>query len=554
MELAALINPRRRKLTLPDANSNVWTIFAIVLMAALHINNAIGRAINWDEFYHYSQVEAFRAGRYVQPLQTLHSRLFAWTGSMPGNSIDHLIAARFGILLFLVALGVGIFALARRLSDTGTALLAVLMYVSAGFVLQHAGSFRADTMAAALLIGALALLAWVRLSALMIVLVAFLCAVATLETIKTILYAPAFLGLAWIRWTEGGCSRNQALRLVAIPVVASAIFMILYYLHAHSLGAPPEQEAVRILGESKDKVFTLQMPYSQYIMKAALMSVFFTASILMTPFLLWRGQRPALQTIALAALWLPITSLCFYHNTAAYYYVYVLAPISVACIPALQWFRHRSSVAVLAVLLALTGLAVWAVENRTVQTKQREVVNAADRIFNQPVAYFDKAGMLSRFPKANHFMTPWGHEKYMTGKSPTFEAIMQARTVPLIVENDEMLWKILHTTGPVPVLIGDDLVVLRDTYRHFWGPFWLAGEAFDAGYAGDRAIRVPGPYTIAGANTLIDGKLLRDGDVIQLTRGIHHFAAGSRRTELWWGERLVRPTPAPLDGSLWVPF
>jgi hypothetical protein len=71
-----------------------WLLAGIAFVLALQFTMIFTRALNWDEFYHYSLVELFARGNVTQPLQTFFVRLFFWLPRLPGGEIDHVIAAR----------------------------------------------------------------------------------------------------------------------------------------------------------------------------------------------------------------------------------------------------------------------------------------------------------------------------------------------------------------------------------------------------------------------------------------------------------------------------
>lgn len=559
MEAAAPARPRPTGFALPGRDALAWPLAALALMAALHLDIALNRAVNWDEFFHYSQVRTFRAGGWLDPLQTLHARLFAWAAELPGNAVEHIRAIRPVIYGFVLLAALAIFLMAERFAARGPALTCALLYLSSGFVLQHGASFRADAMVAALLMAALALLLRVRLGAAAIVAIGLLCAIATLETIKAVLYAPAFLGIAWLRWAESGYDRRTMARLAAVPAAAVALFGLLYLAHGQALGdaAAASEAATQVVARSGRKMFALGgLPYYVFILKAALLALVFAVCVVIAPGLIARRGGSGARKVALAGLWLPICVLGFYHNTAPYFYVFILPPVAVACAPAAAWLIERYSLRALACLLAVSGLAVWAIEDRQAQSKQRAVLGAAEAIFAGPVAYFDFPAMLGGWPKANHFMTPWGQDAYLGGGAPSFRAIMQARTVPLVVEIEPMFERLYAGAGPTPYFLPADAAALRENYVSFWGPFRLAGREVPAGApARTTEFLVPGPYTVVGGAVLLDGRRLAPGSVVPIARGPHALRAiGPEDARLIWGDRLREPASPPPDPPYWAEF
>lgn len=551
--------PRPRSLAIPAGDALFWPLAALAVVVTAHLHLAVNRAINWDEFYHYSQINTFAQGGWLQPLQTLHARLFAWALHIPGGPVEQIVAIRLVVFAFVMATAGSIYLVAVRFAERSVALVSVLLYLSAGFVLQHGTSFRADGLIAGLLMPALAVLARVRLGPLAIGAVAMLSAVAALESIKVVLYAPAFAGIAWLRWSEAEFDRTTLARLLAIPCAAGAIFALLYFAHGHSLGSFEAASAAgeTVVRNSGRKMFAIGgLPYYHFILKAALLALVFALIVLATPLVIGRGQRPVHEKIALAGLWLPLVVVGFYHNTAPYFYVFILAPVAASCGPATARAIARYSLRSVCALVVVGALALLAFEDNRAQANQKRVISAAETIFGRPVAYFDFPAMMGRWPKANHFMTPWGQDAYLAGQAPSFREIMQARPVPLVIENSPEFEQLFRMRGPVAAFLPADAAVLRANYVRYWGPLFVAGRVVRAGRTVFTSeFLVPGPYTVLDASLEIDGRSYPSGAVIDLARGPHSLrATGPRDALLVWGAKPSAPSePAPIS-PFWTRF
>jgi hypothetical protein len=547
------------------------TIAAIALLLALQFALIFTRAVNWDEFFFYGQVAQFARGELPTPLQTIHVHAFQWLLALPGSTVDHILAARIPMFGFeLVTLG-GIYALARRFTDPLVSALAVLAYLSAGYVLQHGMSFRVDPPVTASLVVALAVLARAPLRWWSVLLTGALIGLAGMITIKAVLYAPAFLGMAWLRWAEADRDRATGLRIAAIGLAALAIFAALYLWHAAAIAAsaaPLAQaasapsptvpdtgaQAGAVLNRSASDMFFIGVPpYWRMIVKAASLAPLFALLILTAPFAIARSGLTRAAKWALAGLWMPVLTLAFYRNSAGYFYVFLLPPLAIAASCGLDWLRSRfGALPVIAVMLTI-ALATWASDDRKVLASQRSVSDAAQRMFPQGTAYFDHSGMIGSFRKANGFMTPWGMEQYR--RAGSYRAAMEAQTVPLLIENDIMVTAALTGGDKTAILLPEDARAWRENYVRYWGTIWLAGKSLPAGSAIDSEFLIPGRYRVEGHDVSVDGVPHEAGDIVTIARGVHVLANASKRpARLVWADIADPPQGKAPQGDLWIGY
>lgn len=539
-----------------NRNAIIWPIAALIVVLVLQSTLALHRAINWDEFWHYSQIHLLANGTLTRPLQSLYTRAFEWVIHLPGTGVDHIILIRhFMFLCELVTLA-AITGMALRFTNLTIALLCALSYISNGYVFQHGTSFRFDPPAAALLMSALWILLCSRLDTKAIIATGLLAGLAVMITIKAVLYAPAFAGIIWLRWNENGRTREYLMRVAATGLATIIAFAGIYLLHSIGLSAEAGDAARKTIVRSAGKMFSLgYQPYWPHALKGAILAPIVTILIAIVPFALLRSSRPAAERLALVGLFLPITTLLFYHNTAPYYYAFMLPPVVVACSIALPALTNRYGAAGVSFLFLFCASMVLALEPENPVQKQRQLLRAADKMFPSPVAYFDSCAMLGSFPKANAFMTPWGTEMYKAGGSPSMVETMKMKPVPLVVDNDYMFHNALNSKDAVPQFLPDDLAAMRSTYIHFWGPFWIAGENIPSSSINHMfELLVPGPYTVHGGAVTIDGTALRSGDTIELRRG-KHLASGIGDTEarIIWGKGIQVPKEMPPE-KVFMPF
>ena len=536
---------------LPQAGAAFWPAAAIGLLLVFQLSMVFTRAINWDEFWFYYHVADFGRGELAQPLQSLHVRLFAWLPGLSGSGVDKIVTARLAMLgCEMVTLG-AIYALARKFVERPVALCAALLYLSAGFVLQHGFSFRTDPMATAALMTALAVLARWRLSALPLGVFALLVAVAGMITMKAVLFAPAFLGLAWMRWSEDRFAVATAVRMVLAGVAAIAAFIALYVWHSAALTEATEGTAMAA-GASRWMFFLGVPPYWQMGVKAALTAPVLTLLALAAPFAIWRSELSKGAKWGLTGLWLPLLLPLFYTNTAAYFYAFMLAPVSVSVVIALQAALKRYSLRLIVAVLAVMATGIFAIEDRNVIDRQRALVETTEALLPEGTAYFDHNGMVPGLAKANWLVTPAALDAYRLTGTPAYRETMEAQPVPLLLANDTTIEAALK--DQYSPLLPADTAALRDNYVSFWGPIHIAGREFAPRTDTQVEMLVPGTYTVIGGPAVIDGTSHASGSLVEIARGMHRVVTGERPLRLQWGDNLAPPAQDWDDGELYVLF
>jgi hypothetical protein len=535
------------------AGTASWPLAGIAVLLVAQFSMIFTRAINWDEYSYWREVAYFADGRLDRPLQTFHVRLFEPLAGVFATSTDHIVAARVAMFGFeLVTLWL-LYAIARRFADHVTALFVPLAYISAGYVLQHGFSFRVDPMATAGLLGALYFLLrrpldWKSLAGF-----ALCAAFAAMITIKVILYLPVFAGAAAWQLLEVRERQATFVRLVIGGLAAGGVFALLFWLHAADMAV--QESAIDRSGaqfeSSTGWVFFLGIPpYWPMAVKSFLLAPLLAIMVAMTPVLLRRRDIAWSQKAFFVGAWLPLLTLLFYKNTAAYYYVFLFAPLALACVPAIGAARARYGAKLLAIAFTVIALGTFAIEDRTTIDRQRQVEQNVHEVFGQSVTYFDQNFMLGDWPKANRFMTPWIMERYHRAGEATYRAAMQEQTVPLLLANSQELRDLMEGRSD-SFLLPTDIAALRENYIAFSWPIWIAGKRFSAGEAAkSEEFLVPGPYTVRGGPVTIDGIAYGENDLVTISRGYHNIEAGGDAT-LVWGERLELPAnplePGPID-------
>ncbi|AKM10152.1 hypothetical protein [Croceicoccus naphthovorans] len=557
--IAGLNRPARAiRSVFRDADSAFWPLAGIAILLIAQATIIVTRAINWDEFIHYGILIDMVSGQRVSALQTLWQRVFAWLPTMPGDTIDRIRYGRAGMLAFELLTLTMIAAIARRFTDHSGAAMGALAWLSAGYVLQHGFSFRADPVVTATLTTALAVLAWRKLDAITALIVGALLGVAGMLTIKAVLYAAAFAGLACLRWTEAERKASATLTLLAIPILAALTFALIHELHASAIAgqvrgasAITSASSTALADNAWHYVFFIGRPNNLgFVVGAISTGLGLFAMILAFPFAL-KG-RSLHQRIALIGMIAIVATPAFYENTAPYYYTFMLAPVAIACVVSIDLARRKVPAMVISALLMSLAISVFAHENRKIISHQKRIDAVATSLFDERVAYFDHADALPGFDKMNPFMSPWGIRGYLANGRPIYSTAMRQRPVPLLLANWHPFISVF--AGEEKYFLPEDAKAIRENYVQFEGPVWLAGKTVPAHGSNNSEVLVPGPYTLRGGALTIDGVVRKEGDVLNLDRGHHMLVnSGGSAASIVYGNRLEAVDSLNFSGT-WIDF
>lgn len=516
----------------------------LALVVLLQIELVFSKSMNWDEFFHFSQIHQHLLGRPAPWLQAPFVALFWWVPSLPGDNIAHIQLIRLLILPFEGVALAAIAGMASRFSSRETGLLCGLLYATGGYVFLHAFALRADMIAAALLMEALWIGLCRPLRAVEIAMIALLAGLAFVSTIKSVLYAPAFLGVALFR-LERPVHRWALAGAAALTIVGGVLLLWLApYLPANGPGG-----ILRDVGElgrsSINRMFSGSLlPQAPWLVRQIVFAPLLSAAILAAVlYACWpgRGWRARILLLSLVA---PLATVTFYRNAFPYHFAFILPPAVVAIAPVIDWLRQRYGAAAVASLPLAGALLLSLGEDREILARQRTIQAGIHMIFPSPVTYIDNSGMAGDFPRAvNHFASGWGLEQYYRAGEPIYSQAIAAEPVPMLLANNVVLQDLFHDTFFDGRLLRDDDTILRENYIPHWGGVFVAGKMIAPG---ERPIAieiaVAGPYTVEGAGIAIDGRHYPVGSVVTLARGMHNLS-GSRAVPvtLRWGDHLLRP-------------
>ena len=521
--------------------SGKMLLIAAVILVALQIELLFAKSVNWDEFFHFSQIHASLRGEPVRWLQTPHVYLFGWVPSLPGSPIDHILLTRLLIMPFALITGLAIFDIARRFADNQSAALAALAFAGGGNVFLHAFALRADMIAAALLTGALWILATRPRSVLWTAGIVALCGLATIATIKSVLYAPALIAMAAWRWQD-----RLSIKSVGIVMGAAIVFAIttLWVIPADIL-----QSITGLAGASLDRMFSAGLfPQGRYFLSQLVMAPVLSAFVVLA-IVAARKSDHRMPWWLITGLVLPLAWVVIYRNAFPYFFAFILPPVAIAAALGVSTIVERYGAKIVLGAIIANALVLSVTEQRDMLDRQRIVQSGISEIFPEPVRYIDDIAFRADFPRAvPHFASGWALANYHRKGTPTYKEAMQNPPAPFLFRQGYALEIMEPTAGDVEALLPEDATALRDNYIEHWGRVFVAGKHIEPSNDSQTImIRIAGNYTVERNALTISGRVVPAGSVIELDQGAYQIGplAGDGAT-LRWGDNLPVPgTPFP---------
>ena len=548
----------------------------VAVLLVLKLQLVFLQNINWDEFFFLSMVHSALSGDLAIALQTVHVHAFYWLPQVSGSEVDQVVAARGVMFAFQVGTCGFIYLVGRRLFGPASAVIGGLAYLTLSYTVDHGTSFRADPIAAFLLMAALWLIVRDRRGMAEIAAAGVLTAVAGLVTIKSIFYAPTLV-LAVLCLTQEQRARRRLIELIVLGFTALAAFGLFYIAHWASLDGAKNIHAADLVAVSSAKMIQLDnlFPRSRYLLN----------SMLRDPavwLLLLSGFAVAVATAAFGArrrrglglvgLGLPLLTFVFYRNAFPYFYVFVLA--APALLAAGMFDRIARSygqnrkfhlvVAMTMMVLAVTPVGRYLRNDVDHTAAQRQHIDVVHRMFPRPVPYIDRSSMVASFPKVGFFMSTWGMESYLAAGRPIMRGLLTKHHPVFVLANIDSLRPDAPSVQVAGTkryrLLPADRAVLRENFVHHWGAIWVAGKHLTASVLGQAyqfEILVPGSYTVESAvPVVIDGVEKRPSAKVMLDAGRHTLVSQTApaRIVLRWGTDLYRPAEAPISTRLFMGF
>ena len=535
------------------ASSPNWApvLVAACLIVTLQINLVFAKSINWDEFFYFSEIQQLNDGLLTQSLQTFHTRLFGVLRQLPLDPVGQLLTGRVFMLACELVAGYALYGIARRFVENRVAALCALTYLSAGYVFLHGFAFRADPLATALLMMALLCLLRRDFNWQTVTIISVILGLASAITIKVVFYAPAFAGVAWLRWDEAERDNRRAISLASAAMIVGSAAVFAGLVLAHRTGIDTSSQRNGTAASALDTVFAAGLvPQANYLWQQILLAPHAAMLILAAP-LFW-GRFKNSERVALVGFVLPLMTIAFYRNSYPYYFVFVLAPAMVTVGPALNRLLGYIGYWPYIAILSANALVLNLVEPRQVLANQRSLVAGVHQIFPRPVAHFGFSGMIGDFPRPlSILVSGWGLQSYRSGEQPTLIELANERPIPLLIVNHPVIVAAVENRPSAESLLPADAKMLRENYLQHWGIVWVAGKRIPKG-TGTTATEfiVPGTYTVEGGNIRIDSNALSAGEVVYISRGKHVFTADPfNDADVRWGNHLTVPSRAPPSGN-----
>ena len=542
-----------RSRTVDRNASEVLLHLGIAGFFALLVGLSFTRNVNWDEFYFLSHVHAWLEGRLDRPMQTFFVRGFGWLPQVSDNEVDQIKVARLAMVACLAVTSVAIYRIAARMTDAAAAKVAVLAFLASGFVLPYGAGFRADPVAASLVMTAAALIITSDMRLASALAVALTGGLALLVTVKSVLYLPVVLGALVYRIDR----RDVILRTIAAGMLALVLAALAYVWHASGLVVATGNDTA---SNARDAVTTTLLsgqilPRRNDILLWGLLSI-------PALFLVMTGLRSKAQGQPGTHLWLfalPCLSLVVYRNAFPYFFPYIVPPLMVLAALGAQHLRQDRRLAWSVGAMLVFGLAQAALAFRESNAAQEATLAEVHRLFPTPVPYIDQHSMVASFPKQGFFMSSWGLQNYRAAGRPVFADIIATTAPPLLLADREALYMAVRFGGGKPgALLPEDQAVLQQSYLHYAGVIWLAGRSF-TGTGAEVALSMPmaGRYRIESlAPVRLDGVERRPGEVVLLGRDGHLVQAspGLEVRLIWSTEGSSTPPPDLPEQGLYSRF
>lgn len=532
-----------------DVQRHIAYLAFAVLVAAAWIRN-----VNWDEFFFLSHIHANLEGRLDRPMQTAYVHAFGWLAWIPGKEMAQVFVARLTMTLFLGITCLSIYRISKTVAGRDVAGLAVLAFLTSGFVIVYGASFRADPIAAAGLMAAMAIMMTKRMGSVQTAVTALLIAASLLVTVKAVLYLPAFLGVLLWRWPE----RGQVLRIFVSGLIGVGLASIIYIWHASGIASSLSNETANNAQRAFETTL-LDSGLFPRAREALLWALLSLGAITLVAVGIGAGQNNRKICAALAFALPCLLSILFYRNAFPYFFPFITPPLMIITAMGAARLGRGPVLGTLIVLMLCTGAgqAVKALSENA--ALQRATLAEVHRLFPEPVPYIDHNAMVATFPRNLFFMSSMGLKHYRAAGQPVMAHLIETKRPPLLLANRWALHVAMNDEtvpdGP-HLLFPEDAEALRQSYIHYSGTIWLAGQETILGSEPeDITLPFPGRYRVeTDKPVVIDGNNVSDRMVIY-SDGEHRVSGSlGQKVRFVWDTFGTPRTGALPNGGLYVGF
>lgn len=534
--------------------------------------------INWDEFFYLSFIYDYQRGVPLSLFQTFHVHLFGWLTSLPGNEIHQILAGRSVAWLLMCGSSWFIYAISRKYCSRLAGLVAVLLYLSFSYVMDHGLSFRTDPICAVFFVAALYLLLHDDRSRFHLPISAALMAVAMMISIKSVFYLPTFgiIFLARVVTREG---KSDAVKgAILFSIVFGGAFLTLYLFHSLSLAESTQADPTIFLASVGSKVLLWDdlFPRLPYLVRAGQENLIVWGLVMLgTVGMIGRvvGKEEQESGLVLLAFLVPLGSLIIYRNAFPYFFVFLMPAAVVlggaGCDVLLARGREIGTkiygMTIVVALFAQAGvfLADYVARLPDQTIAQREIIELVHRMFPKPVPYVDRSSMVPSHRKVGFFMSTWGMESYRARGEPVMAGILQSEQPRYLIANSWALDisepQIGGEAANAYKLLDEDHRILRENFVHHWGIVYVAGKQFDLRPSEPETFEVliSGVHTLESpVPVLIDGVIYEPDEQVVFDQGTHRIASvgGPGHAVLRWGANLYRPDKTPSRRPVFYNF
>ena len=526
--------------------------------------------INGDEFSYLSLVYKFINGSSLSYHNTFHVHFFSWLRFLNQNEVIQIICARMVMFLLFVGTCIYLFLIGRYYLDKTSSLFSVLCYISFVFSVVNGGSFRHDTIATFLYLLALYFFIAKKGSITFNAIAGIAMSAAFVFTIKSAIHLTVFGVFILARLLYFNKLRETIKPISGFILAFFLGVLIINKFHVASFSGESLEHQVQAAISIYSTFVMFDQLFPQFAIFKALLGadwliwIFLTAGIILYFCDFLKTQRIN-KNICMIVLLLPLFSLLFYRNAFPYFYVFVMPTATLFCgfmfKKLTEIFKIKNQMICLLILVIFSGavfknfVTYYSAFSHKQISGQKQTIDVIHRMFPKPVAYFDCCFVVSSYPDMGFFLSSVGMEIYLKTGQPVMEKLLNTKKPLFLLANVPHLN--LHSEVPASLYTDltfktEDWQALKSYFIHHWGPIWVVGKRFEFKSENEKQkfkIDVPGIYTLEGnQNVLIDGSLIRAGDIITLETGQHII----RNEEtigvisLKWGDHLYQPSKEPL--------